>query len=287
MTKTDFYYKSQDRHTQIHAISWAPDGKVRAVLQICHGMVEYIDRYDTFAGYLAGYGFYVVGNDHLGHGESVTDDSKHGFFAQPGGNECVIGDIHFLRKMTMEEYPDAPYFMLGHSMGSFLLRQYIESYGKGLTGAIIMGTGTQPGASLAIGKRLCKMSARFHGWDYRSDRINNMAFGSYNKAFEPARTPVDWLTKDTAVVDAYVNHPWCSFKFTVNGYYTLFSAVQAAQDKQRIAKIPRALPLLIVSGACDPVGDNGKGVKKAYKLYADAGIEDVQMKLTTTTAMRS
>ncbi len=277
--KTHFKYLSQDKQTQIHAIAWEPDCEPVAVLQICHGMVEYIDRYDAFAGYLNEHGYYVVGNDHLGHGESVVSDEKHGYFADPNGNECVIGDINKLRKMTREKFPDIPYFMLGHSMGSFLVRQYIESYGAGLAGVIIMGTGSQPNFTLRLGKMLCRRAAKRHGWDYRSDRINNMAFGSYNKQFEPARTSVDWLTKDEAVVDAYINHPWCTFKFTVNGYYHMFCGIQAAQDPKQIAQIPKDLPMFFVSGACDPVGGNGEGVKKAFESYKDAGIADVTMKL--------
>ncbi len=277
--KTHFKYPSQDKQTQIHAIAWEPDGKPAAVLQICHGMVEYIDRYDPFATFLLQHGYYVVGNDHLGHGESVTSDEKHGYFADPNGNECVIGDIHTLRKMTTEKLPGIPYFILGHSMGSFLVRQYIESYGAGLAGVIISGTGWQGNAALALGKRLCRSSANRHGWDYRSGRIDNMAFGSYNKQFEPARTSADWLTKDEAVVDAYLSHPWCTFKFTVNGYYNLFTSIQAAQDPKRIAQIPKDLPMFLVSGACDPVGENGKGVTEAYESYKNAGIKDVSMKL--------
>ncbi len=277
--KKHFKYMSQDKQTQIHAIAWEPEGEAVAVLQICHGMVEFIDRYDAFATFLAGHGYYVVGNDHLGHGESVESDEKHGYFAHPNGNECVIADIHTLRKRTMEKFPDIPYFMLGHSMGSFLVRQYIESYGEGLAGVIIMGTGSQSNSSLNVGKTLCRTTASLRGWDYRSDRIDNMAFGSYNQAFEPARTPMDWLSRDEAVVDAYLNHPWCTFQFTVNGYYHMFSGMQAAQDENRIRQIPKSLPMLLVSGACDPVGENGKGVETAFKSYRDAGISDVRMKL--------
>ncbi len=277
--KTHFTYTSTDGHTKIHAIAWAPEGDPAAVLQICHGMVEYIDRYDPFATFLSQHGYYVVGNDHLGHGESVDSDEKHGYFAQPNGNECVIGDVHTLRKMTAEKFPGIPCFMLGHSMGSFLVRQYIESFGDGLAGAIIMGTGSQPGGTLSMGKMLCRLSAAFHGWDYRSKMINNMAFGSYNKQFEPSRTSMDWLTKDEAVVDAYINHPWCTFRFTVNGYYNLFRSIEAAQDPKQIAQIPKDLPLLFVSGACDPVGGNGKGVTTAYESYKNAGIADVSIKL--------
>ncbi|MCC8141654.1 MAG: alpha/beta hydrolase [Lachnospiraceae bacterium] len=277
--KKHFTYQSTDGQTKIHAIAWEPEGDPVAVLQICHGMVEFIDRYDPFASFLMQQGYYVVGNDHLGHGESVTSDEKHGYFAEPDGNACVIGDIHTLRKMTRDAFPDLPYFMLGHSMGSFLVRQYIESYGEGLAGVIIMGTGYQSGSTLSLGKMMCRTSAATHGWDYRSERINNMAFGSYNQQFEPARTSMDWLSKEEDVVDAYLNHPWCTFQFTVNGYYNLFSGMQAARDSQQIQQIPKDLPMLFVSGACDPVGENGKGVEKAYQLYERAGIKDLSMKL--------
>lgn len=277
--KQNFTYLSKDKETQIHAITWKPDGEIRAILQICHGMVEFIDRYSDFAEYLNRNGYYVVGNDHLGHGESVKNDEQHGYFHHPDGNACVIGDIRQLQEMTQGQYPNLPYFMLGHSMGSFLLRQYIEDYGSDLAGAIIMGTGSQPGAVLATGKILCRVIAAFRGWHHRSNLIDGMAFGSYNKQFEPARTRCDWLTKEERVVDAYLAHPWCTFQFTVNAYYNLFLTIQNAQNPQRIRKIPENLPLLLVSGACDPVGENGKGVKQAFQSYKDAGIQNIQLKL--------
>ncbi|MCD8365096.1 MAG: alpha/beta hydrolase [Clostridiales bacterium] len=277
--KQDFTYLSKDRKTQIHAIAWIPDGNVKAILQLCHGMVEFVDRYSNFAEHLNQYGYYVVGNDHLGHGKSVRDEDQYGYFHQPDGNACVIGDIQTLREITQKQYPNIPYFILGHSMGSFLIRQYIQTYGNGLAGAIIMGTGSQPGIVLAAGKILCRVIAAFRGWHYRSSLIDGMAFGSYNKSFEPARTPYDWLTKDSRIVDAYLAHPWCTFRFTVNAYYNLFLTIQNAQNPRRIRRIPKSLPLLLVSGACDPVGANGKGVTQAYQSYRKAGIQDLEMKL--------
>ncbi len=277
--KSEFYYPSHDGLTKIHATAWEPEGDPVAVLQICHGMCEHMGRYAPFATYLAEHGYYVVGNDHLGHGASVVSDEKHGYFADPNGNECVIEDIHTLRTTTQEKFPDLPYFMLGHSMGSFLVRQYIEDYGKGLSGVIIMGTGSQANITLAMGKRMCKRSARKHGWDYRDARIERMAFGRYNKQFEPARTPSDWLTKDEAIVDSYKDDPWCSFTFTVNAYYHMFSGIQLAQKMSRMEKIPNRLPMFLVSGALDPVGANGKGVTKAYKAYKRANMSDIMMQL--------
>ena len=183
VVKNEFYYPSKDGTTQIHAIEWIPEGKVVAVLQMCHGMVEHIDRYDEFARFLAEKGYYVVGHDHLGHGKSVTSKDKLGFFHESKGNTYVIGDIHHLRKITKKKYKDVPYFMLGHSMGSFLLRQYLGLYGDGISGAIVMGTGSKSNLLLTAGKVLCRIIAFGRGWEYRSKLVNNMAFGGFNKKF--------------------------------------------------------------------------------------------------------
>lgn len=277
--KRHFTYPSRDGLTQIHAIEWKPEGEVKAVLQMCHGMVEFIDRYDEFARFMTDKGFYVVGHDHLGHGESVRSDEFHGFFHQKLGNEYVIGDIHKLRELTQKQYPDVPYFMLGHSMGSFLIRQYMKMYGKGLAGVIVMGTGCQPPAMVAAGKLLCRIIAAVKGWNYRSTLIDNMAFASYNKRFEPARTPKDWLTKDAKIVDEYIANPWCNFTFTVNAYYHMFRGMQMIAKKENLEKIPKELPVFFVAGADDPVGNFGKSVQKVYEKYKDCGIRDVSIEL--------
>lgn len=277
--KRHFTYPSRDGVTQIHAIEWKPEGEVKAVLQLCHGMVEFIDRYDDFARYMVERGFCVVGNDHLGHGESVVSDEKHGFFHEKRGNECVIGDIHKLREITQKQYPDVPYFMLGHSMGSFLIRQYMKLYGHGLAGVIVMGTGYQPPVVVAAGKALCRIIAAFKGWDYRSRLIDNMAFGSYNKRFEPARTSKDWLTKDEKIVDEYLANPWCTFTFTVNAYYHMFRGMQVISKKANLERIPKELPVFFVAGADDPVGNFGKSVQKVFKKYQACGVRDVSIEL--------
>ncbi|MGN1413326.1 MAG: alpha/beta fold hydrolase [Anaerovoracaceae bacterium] len=277
--KQDFYFPSADGLTTIHASEWIPEGTVRAVLQISHGMVEYIGRYDRFARYLNEHGFYVVGNDHLGHGASVVSNEKLGYFKDPDGNECVIADLDQLRQITEKKYPDVPYFMLGHSMGSFLIRQYMMLHGEGLAGVIVMGTGCQPGVVLAAGKGLCRILAAMKGWEYRSSLVDSMAFSSNNKKFEPGRTPQDWLTKDEAIVDAYRADPWCTYKFTLNGFYQMFRGIQFDQNPDNIAKIPKSLPILVVSGADDPVGGFGKGVQAVYDGFQAAGVKNVEMVL--------
>lgn len=277
--KKDFYFPSSDQVTSIHAIEWIPEKEVKAILQISHGMVEYIDRYDRFARYLNDHGIYVVGNDHLGHGESVVSEDRLGYFKQPNGNQCVIKDLNRLRKITEKKYPGIPYFMLGHSMGSFMIRQYMMIFGKGLAGIIVMGTGKQPGIVLAFGKMLCKMIAAIKGWDYRSKFVDNLVSSSNNKRFEPKRTTKDWLTKDQEIVDAYLSSPWCTYCFTVNGYHEMFSSIQYIQKASNIAQIPKNLPIFLVSGSDDPIGNYGKGVKKVFQTLEKSQISDLNMKL--------
>lgn len=277
--KHEFFYPSKDGLTQIHAIEWVPEGEVKAVLQIAHGMVEFIDRYDRFATFMASQGFYVVGNDHLGHGKSITDESQLGYFAKHDGNFTVLGDMHQLHEDTAQKYPGVPYFLLGHSMGSFLARQYIEKFGEGLSGAIIMGTGYQPMATLDLGIALTAVLQQANGGHFRSEMIDNMALGSYNKTFEPGRTKNDWLTKDEAIVDAYVANPLNQFRFTVNGYYNMFRGMRYCQRQENLDKIPKDLPILVVSGANDPVGEFGKGPRIVAETYKKTGITDVTLKL--------
>lgn len=277
--KSEFFYPSRDGVTSIHAIEWIPTQKPRAILQISHGMVEYIARYDEFAEYLCERGIYVVGQDHLGHGQSVVNEESHGYFHEKNGNEFVIGDIHELRRRTRERYPEIPYFMLGHSMGSFLTRQYIQTYGNGLAGVIIMGTGYQPAAILHGGRAVCRILSVLKGDHHRSHLVNNMAFGGYNKRFNPARTEVDWLTKDEAIVDKYREDPWCTFLFTVNAYYNMFGGMLELTKKENLKRIPRKLPVFFVSGKDDPVGNFGKGVEKVCREYREVGIKDVSIKL--------
>lgn len=278
--RDEFYFPSKDGNTEIHTIEWKPEGEVKAVLQLCHGMVEYIRRYDEFAEFMCSRGYYVVGNDHLGHGKSVQSKSEYGFFNEKYGNACVIGDMHTLRQRTMKKYPDVPYFILGHSMGSLLVRQYIQLYGNGLSGAVLLGVvSDQKKAVLLCGKRLCRLMAAFRGWHFRSRFIDGMVLGSYNKKFKPARTRVDWMTSDREHLDAYVADPLCSFVFTVNAYYSMFTGMLNMEKKESIYMIPKTLPILFASGTDDPVGNFGKGVRKIYEQCKAAGLQDVTLRL--------
>ena len=194
----------------------------------------------------------------------------------------MLGDIHTLRQRTMKKYPDVPYFMLGHSMGSSLLRQYIQMYGNGLAGVVLMGTVADHNkAALVFGKRLCRMMAAIRGWHYRSKLVDNLAIGGYNKKFKPVHTRADWITSDHERLESYATDPMCSFMFTVNAYYNVFAGMIGMQRKESVYMISKGLPVLFVSGADDPVGDFGKGVRKIYEKYKRAGIQDVTLRLYT------
>lgn len=277
--KQEFTYPSSNRKTKVHAIRWIPDGEIRAVLQIAHGMNEYIGRYERFAEFLNQHGILVTGNDHLGHGKTAETREDLGYFGHPKGNKAVLSDIHRLRLLTERKYPDLPYFVLGHSMGSFLIRQYLEYFGKGLQGAIVMGTGSQPPAALHLAKAICRGEAVLHSWHYRSRLVNDLAFSAYNKRLEPVRTGHDWLTKDESIVDAYEKDPYCMFMFTVNAYYQMFLGIEEAQNPANIVNIPKDIPIFLVSGEEDPVGHYGADVQKVAEEYRDAGILEVRTKL--------
>lgn len=276
--RTTVSYPSADGKTQIHGTCWEPQGKVKAILQISHGMVEFIDRYHEFAVFLAEQGIFTVGNDHLGHGASVRSEKDWGYFAKQDGNAVLLEDINRLRSMMQEKYPDVPYFMLGHSMGSFLIRQYICQYGVGLSGAIVMGTGYQPKIMTAVGMMLCKMLAGVKGWHYRSALVDGMAFGSYNKKFGTL-SGKEWLSRNAQNVETYMAEKRCNFRFTLNGYYNLFYSIHCLSDQTYLEKMPKTLPVLFVSGSDDPVGQYGKGVEKVVKQFKELGMVQVACKL--------
>lgn len=274
--KQENFYLSSDGRTRIHAITWQGEGQPRAVLQLVHGICEYVDRYDAFASFLAERGFLVVGNDHLGHGLSVAGEENRGFFAQPNGNGCVLQDIHTLRTLTQKDHPQLPYFILGHSMGSFLTRQYIQRHGQGLAGAIIMGTGSQSALTLLAARTIARLSACANGWKSRSALLDKLTTGGFNRRFQPVKTGCEWITSDEEIAASYGRDPLRCFRFTVNAYDNMFVSIGEAQSARRMKGIPKSLPLLLISGECDPVGGFGKGVRAAYARYRAAGLQQVR-----------
>lgn len=277
-------YLSANGTTKIHAVKWMPeDGKYKAILQITHGMIEYIERYHEFAEYLTERGFMVVGHDHLGHGASVKDETEWGYFAE-NPSDTLVADMHSLRTTVQGENPGIPYFMMGHSMGSYMLRKYLCLHGENLSGAVIMGTGCVPDGTMKFGMTLCKFLAFFRGWNYRSKLVQKLSYSKPYHKFDLYGKDYtnSWLTKDVEHVKKYYNDPRCTFMFTLNGYYGLMEAVYYDNQMENIKKVPKDLPVFMVSGADDPVGDLGEGVKKVYHMYKDAGVDDLTYRLYET-----
>ena len=275
----DIFYPSHDGKTTIHACVWKPEGEIKGVVQIIHGMCEYAERYSPFAEYLNSKGYLVCAEDHLGHGKSVVSEQYLGYFNKQRSTKIVLDDIRALHLAVAKQAEGKPYFMLGHSMGSFFCRKYISLYGKDLSGAIIMGTGFKDSFTLGFALFAVRLNSLFCGWHLRSKLIKSLAFGSYNKRFKPAKTPNDWLSKNEENVAAYEADPLCGFPFTDNGYNILFSIIKDSCSHKTIEAVPKNLPVFFVAGAEDPVGDYGKGVKKAKKKFEEAEIKDVTLKL--------
>lgn len=279
MRKTEFKLPSRDGIHKLHVVFWKPEGKVRGVLQISHGMIEMIERYDEFARYLNDNGFAVIGNDHLGHGFTAGRDEDLGYFCRKNMSATVVSDLYRVTRYAKKHYSDVPYFLLGHSMGSFMARRYIMTYGNELTGAIIIGTGSKGTLTLITGKALSALLRLVKGDRYRSKIIEKCAFHNYLDHIKNPRTESDWLTRDEKIVDLYRKNRYCNFKFTVNGYRTLFEVFTFIQKDQNIENIPRELPLLFLAGGMDPVGNYGKAVNEICCEYKKKGINDVSMKL--------
>ena len=275
----DFYYDSSDKKNKIHAKIWEPDDttEILGILQIAHGMQEYIERYNDFALFLAEKGYIVAANDHLGHGGSVGQGGQFGYFADKDGNQCLIRDMYKLQKLVKDEYPEVPYVLLGHSMGSFLARQYLCQYGEGLDGAIISGTACHTKAEADLGMTLCRVIAAFKGWHYCSKMVAGIAMGGYLKRIKNPRTVYDWLTRDEKIVDEYAANDASGFDFTLNGYYNMFAGLKYLTVRRHLEKIPRDLPVLLIAGEEDPVGAYGSGPRKVAEELKAIGIMDVEI----------
>lgn len=276
----EYYYLSVSQLCNIYAKSIEPENKeeVKAVFQIAHGMAEHSARYDRFAEFLASYGYAVFINDHLGHGKSISDEKELGYFGKKNGRDALVGDVKTLTGIAKQEFPDKPVILFGHSMGSFVVRKYCALYGDNIDAAIFCGTsGANPGAG--IGAAAATFIAREKGDHHRSHMLDSLAFGSYNKHFKPARTKFDWLTRDEKIVDQYIEDPLCGFRFTDPGYHELFKLLQDISGKQWYNSVPYILPMLLVSGADDPVGNYGKGVQEVSRGLKKSGHQDVSIKL--------
>jgi alpha-beta hydrolase superfamily lysophospholipase len=262
--------------TDVFVNRWLPDGDPRAIVQIAHGLAEHSSRYARFAQRLTDRGYAVYGSDHRGHGKT---SSPRGSFAEKDGWQTVIDDLHAVTDKAREEHPDLPVVLVGHSMGSFISRGYAAQYGRELAGLVLSGTAGGAGAIGKVGVFLASTQARLRGHEHVSGLMNTLSFGQYNSAFKPTRTDFDWLSRDPAEVDKYINDPDCGFVFSAGGFADLLRGLEAVNTDRVASRIPKELPVHLASGDLDPVGANGKGVQKVAEQLRRLGVQDVTVKL--------
>lgn len=263
---------------QIHVCRWEPEEPPKAIVQILHGIAEYGARYDTFARYLNEQGYLVIADDHMGHGQSIGQNGIRGYFH--GGWYSAVDDSYRLMQQTMKEFPDLPYILFGHSMGSFMARTILYRYpDSGIRAAVICGTGWQYPGVLQAGKLTAAAACRFEGEKNADPRMSKLMFGTYNKRVEHPRTAFDWLTRNEKIVDRYVEDPLCGFDPTNGLCRDMLFGIEQIQKKENLAKMNKALPVLFVAGGDDPVGAYGEGVRRTADAFTRAGITDVTVKL--------
>ena len=275
--RTDHYFDSCGKG-KIHYCKWLPEQQPKAVLQIVHGIAEHVERYDDFANYLTGHGFAVVAEDHMGHGGSIGEDGVQGYFH--GGWFAAVDDTYRLLKDTMSAYPDVPYILFGHSMGSFMARTILAKYpDSGIDAAIICGTGWQPTFTLPVLSKVLDGICKKNGEENPNPQLDQMIFGGYTKGIDNVRTPKDWLTRDDAVVDAYISDPLSGFVASGGLLRDMMQGIYYIQQKKHLANMKKHLPVFFIAGDKDPVGANGKGVKQAAEAFRKAGMINVALKL--------
>lgn len=274
MRKEEFYYDSYSNTNKIHATKWVPEGTPLCIVQIVHGMAEHMGRYEEFAAFLTERNILVVGEDHLGHGLSMGENPP-GYYCEKNPGKALVEDVHTLKNIVRAEYPDIPHILFGHSMGSFIARNFVHTYHKEVDGVILSGTGMLPKALLQVLCIILKITTAVRGPRYISPFINKLAFGGYLKGIENPKTESDWLTTDEAQVQMFLEDPLCGFSLTLNGFKGMAELIRGLYDREKIARIDKEFPMYFIFGEKDPVGDFGKTAYKSYKMYSDAGMEKV------------
>lgn len=271
--REDFYYPSQGGG-QIHGCRWFPEGKIVAVVQLVHGITEYAMRYDELAQYLNGFGCLVVAEDHMGHGGSVPPGGLFGYFE--GGWSAAVGDTYALLQQTRREYPNVPYILLGHSMGSFMVRKILCDHpDSGIAGGILSGTGWYPKVLMAFGV----VFAALHDQKKPSAAILRVAFGTGNRRIKNPKSAYDWVCRDEAVAREFAEDPLCNFSPTAGLMKSMMQGILYMERKKNLRRMNKDLPVLFLSGDADPIGQYGKGVMRSAKAMRQVGMKRVEVKL--------
>lgn len=276
---SEITFPSKDGVHTIYAELYTPKFRsAKGVIQLAHGMIDYVGRYERLADYLTGEGYIFAGHHHLGHGKSVTHSEDFGIFSEKGGVTLLIADMHTMNKYLREAFPTLPLIVMGHSMGSFITRLYVQVHPHSMRGVIIHGT-SGPNPILPFGKTLASLISKIKGPRHRSALITKLAFGSYNSKFPKSEGSNAWLTRDAQRVSGRAEDKYTNFLFTVSGYCDLFDMIKMANSQSWFEEYPKELPTLVISGDKDPVGNYGRGPDYVYKHLLISGCKRVDLKM--------
>jgi alpha-beta hydrolase superfamily lysophospholipase len=255
---------------------WRPDVPARAVVQVVHGMAEHGGRYERLARALTGRGYAVYAHDLPGHGAHAQ---VQGHFADRRGWRVAISSIREVQRVAQREHPARPQFMLGHSMGSLLVQHFVADSGASLAGAVMSATTGDFGPLRAVGLGLIRAEAAIYGRRHPSRVGELLTFKGFNRKFAPARTGFDWLSRDGREVDKYVADPLCGFRCTTGLWIDLLDAGGKLTQENRLRRIPRTLPVLLIAGGEDPVSNGHRGPRALERCYLHVGLRDVTVKV--------
>jgi len=267
---------SKDLADSVHVNRWECSSP-RAIIHIIHGMSEHSSRYEHFAIALNKSNYSVYSSDLRGHGKTAGSIDNVGFFAEKDGWNLVVRDLIELSNEIKKEHPDLPLFILGHSMGSFFARNMAYRKPNLADGYILSGTLGHPGWKGVLGKPIARISGTLFGKRKRSKFLQNTSFAGFNKRVENKRTEKDWLTRNEAIVDQYINDPYCMQTFTNQFFYDLATGVLNINKIGNIEKVNKDSPVLLITGSMDPLGVYGKGPTEVYNKYLKVGVKDLEM----------
>lgn len=276
--RENFTFKDSDG-VELNVYKWIPEGKILGIVQIAHGMTETILRYDEFARYLNKNGFIVYGHDHRGHGLTAKSKEELGYVADSEGFEWLVKDLYELMRIVKEKNQGLPIYLFGHSMGSFVSQRFMELHGNEVDGLILSGSNGEPPKIASLGILLADLEIKLCGRKHISKMMDKLSFGDFNKKFKPNRTSFDWLCSVENEVDKYIANDKCGFVCSASFYYDLLRGLKAIHIEENFKLIPKEIPIYIIAGDMDPVGNCGKGIINLYEKLKRFDVKDVQYKL--------
>ena len=276
--KETITFPSAAKGVTVTGYLFAPEGAPRAIVQLSHGMIDRIGHYGELIETLTTAGYAVVGNDHIGHGETAGDPSAFGHFGRRGARRDIVSDLHEMTLLARRRFGELPLILVGHSMGSFLARLYAAEYGSELSALVLLGTsGKNP--AVPFGTLLADLMTVLRGRRYRSRLLAKMTFMGYLSHYKEEKSHLSWLTRDAECRAEIASDELCRFIFTVSAYRELFSMLSEVNRRRTYRAVPSSLPILVASGTEDPVGAYGKGVRKVAASLSRVGVSSVTLRL--------